>query len=278
MLKKILSLLNYKSFFKKENSLETLKNNPEAKFLFSCFEKKTKDINVIKFVGGCIRQAIIGEFAEDLDLATTLKPDEVKECLKENNINFYETGYEHGTITAILNNQKFEITSLREDIVTDGRHAKVRFTSDWEKDSSRRDFTINSIYMNIIGDIYDPNNGISDLKLGIIRFIGNDERRISEDYLRILRYVRFYLQYGKTQGMEYLVLDGHNLHNQMLIHVFENEEEYPFLKKIFEKEIKPTFLKEFKNFIFGSIEDDYPFHVKAFKIDYNEFENIRKNG
>ena len=86
-----------------------------------------------------------------------------------------------------------------------------------------------------------------------------------------------YLQYGKTQGMEYLVLDGHNLHNQMLIHVFENEEEYPFLKKIFEKEIKPTFLKEFKNFIFGSIEDDYPFHVKAFKIDYNEFENIRKN-
>ena len=86
-----------------------------------------------------------------------------------------------------------------------------------------------------------------------------------------------YLQYGKTQGMEYLVLDGHNLHNQMLIHVFENEEEYPFLKKIFEKEIKPTFLKEFKNFIFGSIEYDYPFHVKAFKIDYNEFENIRKN-
>ena len=94
-----------------------------------------------------------------------------------------------------------------------------------------------------------------------------------------------YLLYGKTQGMEYLVLDGHNLHNQMLIHVFENEEEYPFLKKIFEKEIKPTFLKEFKptflkefkNFIFGSTEDDYPFHVKAFKIDYNEFENIRKN-
>ena len=86
-----------------------------------------------------------------------------------------------------------------------------------------------------------------------------------------------YLLYGKTQGMEYLVLDGHNLHNQMLIHVFENEEEYPFLKKIFEKEIKPTFLKEFKNFIFGSIEDDYPVHVKAFKIDYNEFENIRKN-
>jgi sulfatase maturation enzyme AslB (radical SAM superfamily) len=86
-----------------------------------------------------------------------------------------------------------------------------------------------------------------------------------------------YLQYGKTQGMEYLVLDGHNLHNQMLIHVFENEEEYPFLKKIFDKKIKPTFLKEFKNFIFGSIEYDYPFHVKAFKIDYNEFENIRKN-
>ena len=83
-----------------------------------------------------------------------------------------------------------------------------------------------------------------------------------------------YLLYGKTQGMEYLVLDGHNLHNQMLIHVFENEEEYPFLKKIFEKEIKPTFLKEFKNFIFGSIEYDYPFHVKAFKIDYNEFESI----
>tara|TARA_B100000029_G_scaffold115752_1_gene108345 strand:- start:360 stop:1643 length:1284 start_codon:yes stop_codon:yes gene_type:complete len=199
MLKKILSLLNYNSFFKRENSLESLKNNPDAKFLFSCFEKKAKDINAIKFVGGCVRQAIAGEFAEDLDLATTLSPDKVKECLKENNINFYETGYEHGTITAILNNQKFEITSLREDIVTDGRHAKVRFTTDWEKDSCRRDFTINSIYMNIAGDIFDPNNGINDLKSGTIRFIGNDEQRIVEDYLRILRYVRFYLQYGKSE-------------------------------------------------------------------------------
>tara|TARA_B100001250_G_C19798422_1_gene789846 strand:+ start:704 stop:1987 length:1284 start_codon:yes stop_codon:yes gene_type:complete len=206
MLKKILSLLNYKSFFKSENSLETLKNNLDAKFLFSCFEKKTKDINAIKFVGGCVRQAITGEFAEDLDLATTLRPEKVKECLKENNINFYETGYEHGTITAILNNQKFEITSLREDIVTDGRHAKVRFTSDWEKDSCRRDFTINSIYMNIAGDIYDPNNGINDLKSGIIRFIGNDEQRITEDYLRILRYVRFYLQYGNTPHEKKTVL------------------------------------------------------------------------
>ena len=196
MLKKIVSLLKSRSFFKQENSLESLINNPETKKLFSYFQEKTNDVNTMRFVGGCVRQAIVGESTEDIDLATTLKPDEVKDCLKEKNINFYETGYEHGTITAILNNRKFEITTLREDVATDGRHAKVQFTSDWMKDSCRRDFTINSIYMNILGEIYDPQNGISDLKSGIVKFIGNEEKRIKEDYLRIMRYIRFHLKYG----------------------------------------------------------------------------------
>ena len=123
----------------------------------------------------------------------------------------------------------------------------------------------------------DLNKNFPMLKEDLAKSTSTDLIVIGKKSLHDFNNFEDYLLYGKTQGMEYLVLDGHNLHNQMLIHVFENEEEYPFLKKIFEKEIKPTFLKEFKNFIFGSIEYDYPFHVKAFKIDYNEFENIRKN-
>ena len=189
----------------KFSSFKSLKKTKAILQLFSAIESYSEN-SEIRYVGGCVRKALNNEVLDDIDLAVNLKPNECIEALNNNNIKFYETGIKHGTITAIIGNNKFEITSLRKDVSTDGRHAKVRFTSDWEKDSSRRDFTINSIYMNIIGDIYDPNNGISDLKLGIIRFIGNDERRINEDYLRILRYIRFYLQYGKTQHEKKTIL------------------------------------------------------------------------
>ena len=116
-----------------------------------------------------------------------------------NEIKFYKTGIEHGTITALLNNNKFEITSLRKDVDTDGRHAKVEFSKNWKEDASRRDLTINSIYADLEGNLFDPFDGKKDLENGKIDFIGEEEIRIKEDYLRVLRYIRFYLNYSKNK-------------------------------------------------------------------------------
>ncbi len=153
----------------------------------------------IRYVGGCVRKSINKEIIDDIDLATNLEPKELIEVLKKNNINFFETGLKHGTITAVINVDKFEITSLRKDLKSDGRHAEVSFTRNWIEDSFRRDFTINAIYSDFYGNLFDPHNGKKDLKTGNIRFIGNSEKRIKEDYLRILRYVRFFINYSKIK-------------------------------------------------------------------------------
>ena len=120
----------------------------------------------IRYVGGCIRKIIKKEQVEDIDLATNLNPKQVCEALKNNNINYYETGIKHGTITAVIDGYVFEITSLREDLETDGRHANVKFSTDWKKDASRRDLTINAIYSDIMGNLFDPFNGKEDLNNG----------------------------------------------------------------------------------------------------------------
>ncbi len=151
----------------------------------------------VRYVGGCVRKVINAEDVNDIDLATNLEPYKVCEILEKYNIEFYKSGIEHGTVTAIINDHKFEITSLREDIFTDGRHAKVRFSQDWIKDAARRDFTFNSIYSDIDGNLFDPYNGKNDLENGIVNFIGDVDKRIKEDYLRILRYIRFFLNYSK---------------------------------------------------------------------------------
>ena len=151
----------------------------------------------VRYVGGCVRKVIKKDNIDDVDLATNLKPNEICEALKNKGINFYETGIEHGTVTAIIDEYKFEITSLRKDVQTDGRHAKVEFSLDWKEDSARRDFSINSIYSDGEGNLFDPNNGKQDLDKGLINFIGDTETRIKEDYLRILRYIRFFLNYSK---------------------------------------------------------------------------------
>jgi tRNA nucleotidyltransferase/poly(A) polymerase len=153
----------------------------------------------IRYVGGCVRKVINKENIDDIDLAVNLKPTEVCEAFRRNNIKYYESGIEHGTITALINNTKFEVTSLRKDIDTDGRHAKVEFSDNWKEDASRRDFTINSIYADIEGSLFDPYEGKRDLEKGEIIFIGDAETRIKEDYLRILRYVRFFLNYSKKK-------------------------------------------------------------------------------
>jgi len=182
--------------FGSEKRLFLLENLQEAKKIFSYLNENESD--KVRFVGGCVRKAICSENIDDIDLATVLEPEEVKKKLTKNNVKVVDTGLSHGTITAFIKKKKFEITSLREDISTDGRHAEVAFTDDWEKDASRRDFTINAIYADIKGKIFDPFKGVPDLKDGKIKFIGLPKDRIQEDYLRILRYFRFFAQYSKT--------------------------------------------------------------------------------
>ena len=190
-------LFLYKKFGS-HKSVKPLENIKEAKVIFSCLNKIGKESNV-RFVGGCVRKVLCGENIDDVDLATSLEPDEVKKRLNKEDIKVVDTGIAHGTVTAILNKKKFEITTLRKDISTDGRHANVEFTSSWEQDALRRDFTINAIYVDIEGRIFDPQNGITDLQNGKIKFIGNPDERIQEDYLRILRYFRFFAQYSKIE-------------------------------------------------------------------------------
>jgi len=177
------------------------KTNTEKIFnLISNFSETSE----IRYVGGSIRKIINKENVEDIDLATNITPQIVCEILRKNKISFYESGIEHGTVTAQVDKYKFEITSLRKDVSTDGRHAKVEFSNDWYEDASRRDFTFNAIYADLNGNLYDPFNGKKDLELGIVKFIGNPEKRIKEDYLRILRYVRFFLNYSKVDHNENL--------------------------------------------------------------------------
>ena len=184
-----------KKLNQKELSFQKIKNSTKILKIFQSISSYN-EWSEVRYVGGCVRKILNNENYDDIDLATNLDPHQIKECLSANNIKFFETGIKHGTITATIEKQNFEITSLRKDIATDGRHAEVLFTKDWNEDSSRRDFTINSIYADIDGNIFDPNDGANDLKNGIVRFIGNPEKRIKEDYLRILRYLRFFSTYS----------------------------------------------------------------------------------
>ena len=178
-----------------KNIKDLTKNTPANK-IFNAIDSFSPE-SEIRYVGGCIRKIINNEKVDDIDLATNLKPNQVCEVLKKNEINFFESGIEHGTITAVEDKYKFEITTLRKDIFTDGRHAKVEFSNDWKEDALRRDFTINSIYSDRDGNLFDPFNGKKDIENGIIKFIGDSDKRIKEDYLRILRYLRFFLNYSK---------------------------------------------------------------------------------
>ena len=180
----------------KERSFLSIYNNTEVSKIFDAISN-FNETSEIRYVGGCVRKILNHEEVDDIDLSVNLNPDEVKECLKLNNIKFFETGIKHGTITANLGLKNFEITSLREDVDTDGRHAKVKYTKEWQKDSLRRDFTINSIYADKHGNLFDPNGGTKNLEEGRVKFIGDPNKRIQEDYLRILRYIRFFLSYSK---------------------------------------------------------------------------------
>ncbi|MFY8091973.1 MAG: CCA tRNA nucleotidyltransferase [Niveispirillum sp.] len=150
-----------------------------------------------RFIGGCVRDAILGIQAADIDIATPLPPDEVMRRLRQDGIRVIPTGIDHGTVTALTEGASFEITTLRRDVETDGRHAVIAFTDNWLEDAGRRDFTFNAMSLTPEGELYDPFDGVRDLKAGRVRFIGQARERIAEDVLRILRFFRFHARFGQ---------------------------------------------------------------------------------
>ena len=242
----------------KPSSFKELKKKKEIKKLFLAIENYSED-SEIRYVGGCVRKILNNEIVDDIDFAVNLKPEECSAALKENNIKFFEIGISHGTIIAVIDSYKFEITSLRKDLITDGRHAKVAFTTDWQEDASRRDFTINAIFSDIHGNLYDPFNGKKDLEIGKIKFIGDADKRIKEDYLRILRYIRFFLNYSKTDHNDKIRkiikqnLNGiSNISSERLLDEF---------KKLI---ISSSFLKLFKD----------PFCLELINLIFPQFKNL----
>jgi len=168
-----------------------------TKEVCAVMEVLTAEGGEARFVGGAVRNALLDQTVEEVDIATPLLPVEVTRRLERAKIAALPTGIEHGTVTAVLNGRAFEVTTLRRDVSTDGRRAVVAFSENWEEDAQRRDFTINALYASFDGELYDYNGGSADLAAGRIRFIGEPVQRIREDYLRILRLFRFHAWYGK---------------------------------------------------------------------------------
>ena len=150
-----------------------------------------------RFVGGCVRDTLLGRPIGDIDIATPLTPDRVLARLKAAGIKAVPTGLVHGTVTAVTPQRHLEITTLRRDVETDGRHARVAFTADWAADAARRDFTMNALYLDAGGNLFDPMGGLADLRAGRVRFVGDAATRIREDVLRLLRFYRFHAQLGR---------------------------------------------------------------------------------
>lgn len=167
---------------------------PEVKKIFSIFLSQGDEI---RLVGGCVRDLLIEKKVNDFDFATKFLPEEIIKILEKNKIQAIPTGVKFGTITAVVNHKNFEITTLRKDSETDGRHCQPEFVDDYFLDAARRDFTINALYLDDRGLVHDYFNGISDLKNQEVKFIGNAQERIEEDFLRILRFFRFSCDYAK---------------------------------------------------------------------------------
>ena len=152
----------------------------------------------VRFVGGCVRDTLLDRPVKDVDLATPDDPDAVSALLAAAGLRAIPTGISHGTVTAVVEGRHFEITTLRHDVETFGRHAKVAYTDDWAADAARRDFTMNAIFCDPDGTLYDPCGGLADLRAGRVRFVGDPDQRIQEDLLRLLRFFRFQAHYGRV--------------------------------------------------------------------------------
>ncbi|EHS53925.1 Polynucleotide adenylyltransferase region [Rhizobium sp. PDO1-076] len=150
----------------------------------------------VRVAGGAVRNGLLGLPVSDIDLATTLQPEEVIARAKAAGIKAVPTGIEHGTVTLVLDGKGYEVTTLRRDVETDGRRAQVAFGADWQEDAERRDLTINGLYAGQDGQVIDLVGGLADIETRTVRFIGDAEQRIAEDYLRVLRFFRFFAYYG----------------------------------------------------------------------------------
>jgi tRNA nucleotidyltransferase/poly(A) polymerase len=188
---------NFINKFKR--SLFPFYKNKELKFVFNKLQDGfATDTVSARFIGGCVRKYLSNDEIDDIDIATILNADEIKEKFKNTSFKVIDTGIKHGTVTLVSKNFKLEITTLRKDVKTDGRHAEVEYIDDWQLDSERRDFTINAIYLDINGKIFDPQKGTIDLKNKNVKFIGDPKKRIEEDYLRIVRFIRFKIMYDSN--------------------------------------------------------------------------------
>ena len=253
ILSKIFKNKDKKNLYEKD--FEDLRKKTNIKKIFDIISNFS-EISEIRYVGGCIRKIINNEKVDDIDLATNIIPEKICEILKKNKISFFESGINHGTITAKIEQNKFEITTLRKDVLTDGRHAKVEFSHDWHEDASRRDFTFNSIYADLHGNLYDPFDGKKDLKLGIVKFIGDPEKRIKEDYLRILRYIRFFLNYSKKdhdENLKKIIKRNINGISKISSDRLIDELKKLFLSNGFLKLAKDKFCQEIINLIFPQL-------------------------
>ncbi|MSO76053.1 MAG: CCA tRNA nucleotidyltransferase [Alphaproteobacteria bacterium] len=157
----------------------------------------TADGAEVRFVGGCVRDGLLGRAVRDIDIATHDPPETVMRLLARAGLKVVPTGIAHGTVTAIADGKPFEITTLRLDVETHGRHARIEFTDDWQADAARRDFTINALSLTPEGTLHDPFGGVADLEAGRVRFVGDPRQRIGEDVLRLLRFFRFHAHYGR---------------------------------------------------------------------------------
>ena len=233
----------------------------KLKFVFKTLQDGfTKDVVVARFVGGCVRKYLTNDAIDDIDIATTLSTDEIKEKFKNTDFEVIDTGIKHGTVTLISDKLKLELTTLRKDVQTDGRHAQVEYINDWQLDSERRDFTINAIYLDINGKIFDPQAGTIDLKNNNIKFIGDPQKRIEEDYLRIIRFIRFKILYNSKVEQATSQAIRHNLNG---------------IKHISKERILVELFKilDLKNFI--DLNDSE--HLKElFSLIFPEFGNLKR--
>ena len=250
--------INFKNIFKTHKLLFPFYKKKEIKEIFNILEKNyPSKKNIAMFVGGYVRKYLDKENIDDIDIATILTTEQLKECFKDTKIKLIETGIDHGSVTIINGDYKFEITTLRKDVRTDGRYAEIELIDDWTEDSNRRDFSINAIYMNRYGKIFDPHSGREDLKNKIIKFIGDPDKRINEDYLRILRYIRFSLQYNSADDQSTIKIIKVNLNGiknlskeRLLMELFKI-----FKLENFETLVSKKDLKEIFSLIFPEFEN-----------------------
>ncbi|MDC3157138.1 CCA tRNA nucleotidyltransferase [Candidatus Pelagibacter bacterium] len=230
----------------------------ELKFVFNKIQEgSSADTVTARFVGGCVRKYLNNDKIDDIDIATTLSVEEIKEKFKNTKFNLVETGIKHGTVTLVTNKFSLEITTLRKDVETDGRHAEVEYIDDWQLDSERRDFTINAIYLDINGKIFDPQMGTVDLKNNNVKFIGDPQKRIEEDYLRIIRFLRFKIMYDSKVELSTINAIKQNLDGikkiskeRILIELYKILDLKNFMnlnESIYLKEIFSLIFPEFEN-------------------------------